>query len=504
MRKIGRITVQVLVVLCCVNQPLNMYSQGFFKSLGRELKNTFKDSFNNRTNQNQNGYYDSRARERQEREAAEQLRQEELRKQKEAEELRKQQEAEEAKKLDFYSFAVDASVWMPKNPALSMTEEERTAKYNQMKAANSFKMENGIFKGMHKVMPNLFTLDFHPSSDVPNCGDLTFKALDGTVLTVAWDKGGTTSSERFDKLKTIYNFQGEATLDYLDFRWTFLNDYTTGSIVTPKGDYIKLIRDYYWGGVYIEEAKIMDKEIKGDYIIYKTLFKSHEPIQMSYCPVRIRKTLSDCTIEMADYSEFQWRKVRIYYPNGDKYLGTLYVDIKEEMEWDKMRNTTSSDYYNAAVRMASIIMGADSLADVGTIADGQLFDRQNNYTKIYIKGEYDEIESVAYSQRLQAEENAEKAKAQAAIKQKQKLIQKYGQKYVNLVLKPGVTVGECLVPGMPIGLLKELSDAGKISLEFKKSIVHTNSICYEVYNSRYELIGCVWTDKYKITSVSLN
>ena len=93
-------------------------------------------------------------------------------------------------------------------------------------------------------------------------------------------------------------------------------------------------------------------------------------------------------------------------------------------------------------------------------------------------------------------------KAQAAIKQKQKLIQKYGQKYVNLVLKRGVTLGECLAPGMQIGLLKELSDARKIALEFRQSIVHTNSICYEVYDSNYKSLGYVWTDKYKITSVT--
>lgn len=485
MRKIGRITAQFLVVLCCLNQPLNMYSQGFFKSLGREIRN----SFNNRTNQNRNDYYESLDRKRQERERAEEQRREEL---------RKQQEAEEAKKIDFNTFAIDASVWMPKNPALSMTEEERTAKYNQMKAANSFKLENGIFMGMHKAMPNLFTLDFQPSSDVPNCGNLIFTALDGTVLTVAWDKAGTESSQRYNKLKKIYNIQDGATLDYLDFGWTFLNRYTTGTIATPKGDYLKLIKKDYVG-VFIDDAKIMDKEIKGDYIIYSSFFKNSE--QISFYPVQIRKTLSDCTIEMPKYDTYQWGEMKIYYPNGDVYEGTLNVEMKE------MRNETSMGNFNKAVLMTSIIMGADSLADVGTIRNGKLIDRQNN-VKLYTNGQYDEIESISYSQRLQAEENAKKAKAQAAIKQKQKLIQQYGQKNVNLVLKPGVTVSDVLVPGMPIGLLRELSAAGKISLEFKQSIVHPNSICYDVYNynivsHKNELLGYVWTDKYKITSVVL-
>lgn len=496
MRKIGRITVQVLVVLCCVNQPLNMYSQGFFKSLGRELKNTFKDSFNNRTNQNQNGYDESRDRERQERERAEKQRQEELRKQKEAEEARKQQE-EEAKKIDFYTFAVDPSVWMPKNPALSMTEEERTAKYNQMKAANSFKLENGIFMGMHKVMPNLFTLDFQPSSDVPNCGNLIFTALDGTVFTVAWDEKESHSGSQYNILKSLYNTQDGATLDYLDFKWTFRTN-TTGTITTPKGDYIKLTYTYQdrnWG-VIIEDAKIMDKERKGDYIIYTSRFGDFRTKEMYYFPTHIRKTLSDCTIEMPELINHKWGLVTIYYPNGDVYEGTLNVEGKA------MRNATWDRDFNNAVLMTSIIKGADSLADVGTISDGVLRDRQNN-VKVYINGQYDEIESIACSQRIQAEENAKKAKAQAAIKQKQKLIQKYGQKYVNSVLKPGVTLGECLAPGMPIGLLKELSDAGKISLEFRQSIVHTNSICYEVYDSNnYKSLGYVWTDKYKITSMT--
>lgn len=495
MRKIGRITVQVLVVLCCVNQPLNMYSQGFFKSLGRELKNTFKDSFNNRTNQNQNDYNESRDRERQERERAEKQRQEELRKQKEAEEARKQKEAEEAKKIDFYTFAVDPSVWMPKNPALSMTEEERTAKYNQMKAANSFKLENGIFMGMHKVMPNLFTLDFQPSSDVPNCGNLIFTALDGTVFTVAWNEKESDSSFHYRALKHLYNTQDGATKDYLDFKWTIQERGTTGTITTPKGDYIKL---KYWDadwGVIIDDAKIMDKERKGDYIIYTSMRGDFSTKEMYYFPTHIRKTLSDCTIEMPELINHEWGLVKIYYPNGDVYEGTLNVEGKA------MRNATWDRNFNNAVLMTSIIQGADSLADVGTIRDGGLRDRQNN-VKLYINGQYDEIESIACSQRIQAEENEKKAKAQAAIKQKQKLIQKYGQKYVNLALKPGVTLGECLAPGMPIGLLKELSDAGKISLEFRQSIVHTNSICYEVYDSNYKSLGYVWTDKYKITSVT--
>lgn len=238
----------------------------------------------------------------------------------------------------------------------------------------------------------------------------------------------------------------------------------------------------------------MDKEKKGDYIRY-TNFSVDSNGRLTAFPTEIRKTLSDCTIEMPSYKYYEWGEVKIYYPNGSVYEGTLKVQRKA------MRNVTHWEQFDNAVLMTSIIMGADSLADLGTFINGKLIDRQNN-VKVYSNGQYDEVESIAYSQRLQAE----KAKDQAAIKQKQKLIQRYGQKNVNLVLKPGVEVSDVLVPGMPIGLLIDLSAAGKISLEFKKSKVSSNSIRYDVYNyniisHKNQLLGYVWTKNNKITSV---
>ena len=485
-----------LFLLCSVAiltlSPQDSNAQ-FFKQLGRSIRSSY-NSYNSRTqssyNQSSQSSYNQNNASTQNTTSEEQTTQNE-------------------EGTDFRSLAVSEKEWFPTNPAINMTEEERAAKYAEMKANDSFELVDGYFVKIHRVLPNLFTFDYEQkvprNPSYANTGDLKFTALDGTVLVLEWDNSGTNPGQRHQLLKNLYNgkFGGvwealrdiPSDCDYLDFNKACAYKDGTAKILSPNVDYIKLKRKDYNSKFIVIDGKVSNKDKKGDYTIYS-------PYNDAYYPAMIRKTLSDCTVEMeGDYDTYQFGKVKVYYPNGDFFEG--YVNAKGE----KMLNDTPYSNFNNAVVMTALITKADSLQDLGGLYHGKLIDKKNN-VKIYTKGEYDEIESITYTQRTQAEEKAKKEKAAQAIKQKQMLINKYGKKYVDIALRTDVKISDVLIVGLPIELLIELANAGKTSLEFKKSIVTPNKICYDVYNYNWvthenSLRGFVWTDKYKITSVSL-
>ncbi|MBP3566356.1 MAG: hypothetical protein J6J76_02210 [Paraprevotella sp.] len=406
------------------------------------------------------------------------------------------QQQEVNKNPDFSTLAAGMD-WFPKNPALDMSEEERAAKYEEMKANDILELVDGNFKKIRKTYPDLIVFEYQQKG-VDNTGNLTFTTLDGTVLTVVWDDSGTDVKVRYDALKRLYSHKDIRNGNDLsqDLKELFLQSCVyrkgEGKIERPNGDHITLSRsDNAYATV---RAKIMDREKKGDYKRY-SMYKGDFYVEY------IRKTLNDCTIEM-DYQESGFQGgFRIEYPNGEAYGGSLQYEMPE---YEK-----SSIYgnFNAAVITASIINNADSLSQVGKICNGKMIDKDNN-VKIYVNGEYDEIESIAYTQRIQAEERAKKEKAAQAMKQKQQLVQKYGQKYVNLVLNAeGKKISDVLVVGMPMGLLVEASDANEISLSFRKVRTSGYSTCYEFYrygfNLKKETLGHIWTDRSnKISSVT--
>lgn len=384
--------------------------------------------------------------------------------------------------------------YMPKNPALTqMTAEERAVKYKEISAKDTLVLADGAIKKIRKTYPELIVFEYEQTGS-NYVGNLTFTAIDGTVLTVEWERyHGSNTQDRHNCIRDLYNHKAlrlerkdgeyvkrDLSLDYSEL---FLDacpyGEVFGKIETPKGDIIDLKSN----GLIV--AKIMDPKIKGDYKRY------HNGV--IDC---IRKTLSDCTIEtiytyypnksmgISGYFDGQFR---IEYFNGDVYTGRL----KEHFG------------LGDGERASSKINKANSLADIGEIYDGQMIDKNNNI-KLYVKGEYDEIESTLYTQRIQAREKKKKEEAQLAMKQKQTLINGYGQKNVNIVLN-AKKISELLVIGMPMSLLIKASDANIIGLNFKLVRKSGRSECYEFYkygfNYKKETLGYLWTDGYKISSV---
>lgn len=392
--------------------------------------------------------------------------------------------------------------YMPKNPALTqMTAEERAVKYKEISAKDTLVLADGVIKKIRKTYPELIVFEYEQTGS-DYVGNLTFTAIDGTVLTVEWFRHTSNTQGRYNGIRDLYKHKAlrlerkdgeyvkrDLSLDYkellLDACPDMDNDVST-KIETPKGDIIE-------GGV----AKIMDPKIKGDYKSYmRYSFDSFNPNETYTFINCVRRTLNDCTIETLYPHGYFEGEFRIEYFNGDVYEGRL--DYKKP-EYQSLAYGNLTE----AIIACSIINKADSLADIGKIYDGKMIDKNNN-VKLYVKGEYDEIESTLYTQRIQAEEKKKKEEAQLAMKQKQTLIKDYGQKNVNIVLNAKKN-SELLVIGMPMSLLIKASDANIIGLNFKLVRKSGRSECYEFYkygfNYKKETLGYLWTDGYKISSV---
>ena len=399
------------------------------------------------------------------------------------------------------------------NPAIKMTEEERLAKYNEMKANDKFELVDGCFAKIHKVLPNLITFDYEQDvkkSKIKNLGILRFTTLNGDVFTINWDKPYSTDEVyRHDKLKQLYNgkYWGNKPIDPKSDIWDMGYVYLSGgkwepiTVTCANGDEIKVKGDdshkiHPW---YVQIANP-----GGDYVGYLYYDKS-------YVPTGVCKTLEDCTIEIIGKIAHGDDKVyRIVYPNGDIYEGSLSTNVTykryifDDIKQVALHEGGQTDMYTAATMH---ICKAKTLSDIGTLLNGMITSRDNS-VKIYVNGEYDEIESITYTQRIQAEERKKKEAAAALVKQRATLTQKYGKQYVDIFYRPSAKMTDLIIVGMPVGLLMEFHDSGKLTIDIKMKQSNGNSTCYEIYGypafgGNYKKFGYFWAKNGRITSFNL-
>lgn len=408
------------------------------------------------------------------------------------------------------------------NPAIHMTEEERLAKYNEMKANDKFELVDGYFAKIHKVLPNLITFDYE--QDVKNnagfydinLGTLRFTTLNGDVFTIEWDEiYGTYPEDRHEKLKNLYSGKGwsdtpiDPKSDIWDMKYCFLGSgvYDPKTFTCANGDEIIVgvsdskIRPY--------EIKIADSTQPGDYITY-TIYDSEE----RFLPTGICKTLEDCTIEILAKGYYGTEdEYRIFYPNGDVYIGSLNLKAVYRWEnpydgWGGIEDISFGmggvhQKYTAATKW---IESNKKLSDIGSIKNGMITSKDNS-VKIYVNGEYDEIESIAHTQRIQAEEREKKKAAEAVVKQRAALTQKYGKKYVDIFYRPEFKINEIIITGMPVELLMEFNNAGKLAINIEIDMSIDGGRCYEIFGYTFGgkkvKLGYFWEMDGRITSFCL-
>lgn len=399
------------------------------------------------------------------------------------------------------------------NPAIKMTEEERLAKYNEMKANDKFELVDGCFAKIHKVLPNLITFDYEQdvrNEKIKNLGILRFTTLNGDVFTINWDKPYSTDEVyRHGMLKQLYNgkYWGNKPIDPKSDIWDMGYVYLSGgkwepiTVTCANGDEIKVEGNdshkiHPW---YVQIANP-----GGDYVGYSY----HDN---SYVPTGVCKTLEDCTIEIIGKIAQGGDKVyRIVYPNGDIYEGSLSTNVTykryifDDIKQVALHECGQTDMYTAATMH---ICKAKKLSDIGTLLNGMITSRDNS-VKIYVNGEYDEIESITYTQRIQAEERKKKEAAEALVKQRATLTQKYGKQYVDIFYRPSAKMTDLIIVGMPVGLLMEFHDSGKLAIDIKMKQSNGNSTCYEIYGypafgGNYKKFGYFWAKNGRITSFNL-
>lgn len=401
------------------------------------------------------------------------------------------------------------------NPAINMTEEERLAKYNEMKANDKFELVDGCFTKIHKVLPNLITFDYEQDvkkSKIKNLGILRFTTLNGDVLTINWEEPyGTSEEYRHEKLKNLYSGKVRTNTpinpksDIWDMSYVYLSNgrYEPISFTCANGDEM-IVKGMGMGSDEIRPLIVKIANPGGDYVRYSYHDKS-------YVPTGVCKTLEDCTIEIiGKIAHSGDNKVyRIVYPNGDIYEGSLSTNftykrhIFDDIKQVALHEGGQSDMYTAATMH---ICKAKKLSDIGTLLNGMITSRDNS-VKIYVNGEYDEIESITYTQRIQAEERKKKEAAEALVKQRATLTQKYGKKYVDIFYRPSFEVRDIITVGMPVGLLMEFHNSGKLAIDIKVRQSSGKSTCYDVFGytigSKYIKFGYFWEQNGRITSFTL-
>ena len=421
------------------------------------------------------------------------------------------------------------------NPAIRMTEEERLAKYNEMKANDKFELVDGCFAKIHKVLPNLITFDYEQdvrNAETKNLGILRFTTLNGDVFTINWDEPYSTDEVyRHDKLKQLYNgkYWGNKPIDPQSDIWDMGYVYLSGgkwepiTVTCANGDVIK-VKGNDAHKIHPWYVQIADKKQEGDYKGY--LYYSDDKKE-GYIIAGICKTLKECSIEIIGDLE-QWnseKPYRIIWPNGDVFEGTLKINgkyVNENRDTVKIKNDFDN-YYNG-LKQYSIKLEDDGrwqvycaaaqwiernlyFKGVGTLYNGMITCKDKS-VKIYVNGEYDEIESITYTQRIQAEERKKKEAAAALVKQRATLTQKYGKQYVDIFYRPSAKMTDLIIVGMPVGLLMEFHDSGKLAIDIKMKQSNGTSTCYEIcgypaLGGKYKKFGYFWAKNGRITSFNL-
>ncbi|MBE6304169.1 MAG: hypothetical protein E7089_09615 [Bacteroidales bacterium] len=366
---------------------------------------------------------------------------------------------------------------LPQNPALKMTQEERTAKYNEMKAKDSFKLgEDGNVVKIHKTLPNLVTIDAEVINK--NQCKMTFTGIDGTVI-------NSTRSLKNLYLKNLYT-----RCEY------FTGDYGGSAKYDSSFNYIDMLseRDTCYVPnkfelIFENSITVYDQEKKGDYIIYYYNsgwekpwdignLDKHDSNKGLYLPIAIRKTYEDCILSYKYEEEY-----KVQYNNGDVYYGTM-TPINDSIH-------TSIDYLGHKIfnvdKFIKNVVNSKQLSELAMkFKDGKLKDSNGN-VKVYTDGEYDEIESAMYTEREKARIKAEKEKEEAFQKEITRLKNTYGEKWVNIFINALGTrfYEDALVVGMPIGLLKYM-DKLDIVFMLKEKYTDGNNLTYDVYVKNYK------------------
>lgn len=390
----------------------------------------------------------------------------------------------------------------------AMTDEEYTEMYNSMKADDNFELVDGAFVKFRKTLPNLMTLEFKANESGPkNLGVLTL-SWGKHVLTFNWDREyGSSEKQRYQRLKDYYSGNyydnNNGTLSKVERDTPVFSLGCYNIIPTSSGnDLIKYSSDngieanFYFNSssqLELRWAKIISEN--ADYEAYT---RRGEDFVIS----GIRKTFTDeCVVEVCELKKYEYG-YRVVYPNGDIFEGCLKVDKTYKTVLGDIKNIIVGELngndFNATCAASINVYNAESFSDMkASLWDGKLISKDNS-VKLYIRGEYDEIESISYTQKQQAKEREKKAKAEAAIKQRATLTSKYGKKYVDILYREDKQISDIIITGMPIGLLLEFQDARMLgSLDIRSSVQTPSVHRYDLYNyntftHKYVYVGHIW------------
>ena len=106
------------------------------------------------------------------------------------------------------------------------------------------------------------------------------------------------------------------------------------------------------------------------------------------------------------------------------------------------------------------------------------------------------------------ETTLKKEAAAALVKQRATLTQKYGKQYVDIFYRPSAKMTDIIIVGMPVGLLMEFHDSGKLAIDIKMKQSNGTSTCYEIcgypaLGGKYKKFGYFWAKNGRITSFNL-
>lgn len=241
--------------------------------------------------------------------------------------------------------------------------------------------------------------------------------------------------------------------------------------VLVKADGTKLRYYTSLDDIFVNECVFPINEA-GDYIKcglndrkYKDLVVTDLGTTISYALMAVRKTYDDCVLELnlTDRWGNKTSSGSIEYNDKSSYSGTfIFGEGNSFYDWQYWRDSKE-------------------FPDNLKYKDGTLTTKDKKY-KAYANGEYSEFQTAKVTQSLEKKAAEEKAEAEAIKQAKAILIKKYGEKYVNAMLKGN------LILGTPEGLFVLGVQVNAYPTITKASCYYTNgnTSLYDVYGWRID------------------
>ncbi len=390
-----------------------------------------------------------------------------------------------------WNVQVSPKIKGPVNPASKLTPEQRAAKMAELKAKDKIDVDaQGKLTAVSKVLPNLMVLNFN-------------EKVDRYKFTLTDIEGNTLESETGMNIKDMVRCKLDENCGFAELPEGFFGGYDGRIAKFKNGDELE-----FRVGKISYYKKMYEN---GDYRLWSS-HKTSEGEQVSAL-LSIRKKLEGGTVEVrnaAAFNEDCMYGFRITYDDGSVFGGKIkmpYTHYKDENnEWEMDRKNYGYMSWQQRNCYCHLVEKATKVSDFAYL-NGVLVQKDGTL-KVYVNGEYDEIESMTLQKQIQAKiQDQKESEAQAAAeKQKrERFAAKYGKTYSAPIFKfldgSRISATDLFQVGASVAMYQEAIKEKWIYMSLVLTSTNGASKVYSVHDSFGRRQGWIKTYNGKIVSI---